>query len=101
MEGNKTHFESIDEYIFIFPPEIQEILQKLRKVIQESVPDATEKISWLVRNKKGVEWATLIAEWLFCYVLSIQNRHSRNYSVFIFKLVQQLALKHSRGTLIY
>ena len=46
MEGNKITFKSIDEYIFQFPPEVQEILKKLRKVIKESAPDAEEKISW-------------------------------------------------------
>ena len=40
MEGNKVTSESIDEYILKFPPEIQEILEKLRKVIKESAPDA-------------------------------------------------------------
>jgi uncharacterized protein YdhG (YjbR/CyaY superfamily) len=46
MEGNINTFESIDEYIIKFPPETQEILRMLRKVIQESAPDAKEKISY-------------------------------------------------------
>jgi len=46
MEENKSTFESIDEYISKFPPEVQEILETLRKVIKESAPDATEKISY-------------------------------------------------------
>ncbi|PKM50464.1 MAG: hypothetical protein CVV02_11020 [Firmicutes bacterium HGW-Firmicutes-7] len=46
MEGNKITSESIDEYIAKFAPEVQEILQTLRKVIKESAPDAEEKISW-------------------------------------------------------
>jgi uncharacterized protein YdhG (YjbR/CyaY superfamily) len=46
MEGNKKVFKSIDEYIFQFSPEVQEILNALRKVIKESAPDAEEKISW-------------------------------------------------------
>ena len=46
MEGNKITFESIDEYILNFPPEIQEILEMFRKVIKESAPDAEEKISY-------------------------------------------------------
>ena len=46
MEENKVTPQSIDEYILQFPPEIQEILQMLRKVIKESAPDAKEKISW-------------------------------------------------------
>lgn len=39
-------FKSIDEYILQFPPEVQEILEMLRKVVKESAPDAEEKISW-------------------------------------------------------
>jgi len=46
MEGNNITYESIDEYILKFSPEIQEILRMLRKVIQESAPDAKEKISY-------------------------------------------------------
>jgi uncharacterized protein YdhG (YjbR/CyaY superfamily) len=46
MEGNKNTPASIDEYIAKFPPEIQEILEMLRKVIKESAPDAKEKISY-------------------------------------------------------
>jgi len=46
MEASNTTPESIEEYISNFPPEVQEILKTLRKVIQESAPDATEKISY-------------------------------------------------------
>lgn len=46
MEASKITPESIDEYISNFPPEVQEILKIFRKVIQESAPDATEKISY-------------------------------------------------------
>jgi uncharacterized protein YdhG (YjbR/CyaY superfamily) len=46
MERDKITYESIDEYIFKFPPEIQEILESLRKVIKEAAPDAEEKISY-------------------------------------------------------
>jgi uncharacterized protein YdhG (YjbR/CyaY superfamily) len=46
MEDNKNTFKTIDEYILLFPPEVQEILQTLRKVIKESAPEAKEKISW-------------------------------------------------------
>lgn len=44
MEENKI--ESIDEYILNFPPEIQGILENLRKVIKKSAPESKEKISW-------------------------------------------------------
>jgi uncharacterized protein YdhG (YjbR/CyaY superfamily) len=43
---NKTSYKSIDEYILQFPPEIQEILNTLRKVIKESAPCAEERISY-------------------------------------------------------
>ncbi|WP_419884532.1 iron chaperone [Paenibacillus sp. B-A-8] len=45
MEGKIT-YESIDDYISKFPPEIQEILSTIRKVIKEAAPDAKEKISY-------------------------------------------------------
>jgi uncharacterized protein YdhG (YjbR/CyaY superfamily) len=46
MEGNKITFNTIDEYIIKFPPEIQEILEMWRKVIKEAAPEAEEKISY-------------------------------------------------------
>ncbi|MBZ9571128.1 DUF1801 domain-containing protein [Methanobrevibacter sp. TMH8] len=38
--------ETIDEYISEFPKDIQEKLEKIRKTIQETTPEATEKISY-------------------------------------------------------
>jgi uncharacterized protein YdhG (YjbR/CyaY superfamily) len=46
MEENKATYSSVEEYILKFPPEIAEILIKLRKVIKESAPLAEEKISY-------------------------------------------------------
>ena len=46
MEDNKVKFNSIDEYIGLFPSEVQDILITLRKVIKETAPEATEKISY-------------------------------------------------------
>ncbi|KGE19373.1 iron chaperone [Paenibacillus wynnii] len=43
---NKITFNSIDEYIAQFSVEVQEILNTLRGVIQETAPDAKEKISY-------------------------------------------------------
>ena len=37
---------TIDEYIAQFQPEIQEILQKIRKLIHEVAPDSVESISY-------------------------------------------------------
>jgi uncharacterized protein YdhG (YjbR/CyaY superfamily) len=39
-------FNTIDEYIDLFSPEIQKILKQLRKIIKEVAPEAIEKISY-------------------------------------------------------
>lgn len=46
MEQNKHTAQSIDEYTLKFTPEIQEMLNTLRKVINEAAPGAKEKISY-------------------------------------------------------
>jgi uncharacterized protein YdhG (YjbR/CyaY superfamily) len=46
MEENKIPFHTFDEYFMQFSPDVQEILKMLRKVIKESAPNATEKISY-------------------------------------------------------
>jgi uncharacterized protein YdhG (YjbR/CyaY superfamily) len=38
--------QTIDEYIGGFPPDVQEVLQKIRMTIHEAAPQATEKISY-------------------------------------------------------
>jgi len=42
----KSKIMDMDSYIAAFPVEIQKTLQKLRKTIQISAPDATEKMSY-------------------------------------------------------
>ena len=37
---------TIDDYIATFPPDIQEILQRIRATIAKAVPKASEKISY-------------------------------------------------------
>lgn len=39
-------FTTIDEYIALFPDEVQMLLQSLRQVIKEAAPTAKEKISY-------------------------------------------------------
>ena len=46
MESNQAAPKNIDEYIAQFSPEIQVIMQTVRKAIHEAAPQATEKISW-------------------------------------------------------
>jgi len=39
---------SIDEYIAQFPAEVREVLERMRALIRESAPDATETISYAI-----------------------------------------------------
>lgn len=43
---DKITYDSIDDYISRFSPEVQDILTTLRKVIKEAAPGAAEKISY-------------------------------------------------------
>ncbi len=45
---NMKGYTNIDEYITMFPDEIQDKLQAIRRVIREAAPDATEKISYQI-----------------------------------------------------
>jgi uncharacterized protein YdhG (YjbR/CyaY superfamily) len=42
----KSSFQTIDEYIKQYPEDIQIILKKIRSVIKDAAPDASEKISY-------------------------------------------------------
>ena len=46
MIADKTAPKTIDEYITGFPPEVQEILQQVRKTIKAAAPDAEEAIKY-------------------------------------------------------
>ncbi|MFN2194899.1 MAG: iron chaperone [Anaerolineales bacterium] len=46
METDQKAPTTIDEYIAGFPPDMQEILQKIRMTVKEAAPDAQEKISY-------------------------------------------------------
>ena len=42
----KQQFKTIDDYIKTFPPEVQSILQKMRRTIHTAAPGAAEAISY-------------------------------------------------------
>ena len=44
----KTNFQSIDEYIAACPPESQDYLQQIRKLIRSLAPEAKERISYQI-----------------------------------------------------
>ena len=49
---SRPKFQNIDEYISSFPEKTQKILQKLRKIISDSAPDAKEAISYQIPTFK-------------------------------------------------
>jgi uncharacterized protein YdhG (YjbR/CyaY superfamily) len=48
MSNAKPTFNSIDDYIATFPPEVQQKLEEMRAIIKAAAPGATEKISYQV-----------------------------------------------------
>ena len=42
----KIAFNNVDDYIHSFPGEIQELLQQIRNIIKNTVPEAMESISY-------------------------------------------------------
>jgi len=44
----KTDFRSVDEYIATFPTEVQKILEEIRGIIREAIPEAKEVISYQI-----------------------------------------------------
>ena len=48
MTARQTTPKDIDEYIARFPPEVQEILGKIREAITKAAPAAEEKISYQI-----------------------------------------------------
>lgn len=46
MQAERTTPKDIDEYIAGFPPDIQEILERIRATIRAAAPGAEEKISY-------------------------------------------------------
>lgn len=42
----ETGYQNIDEYIALFPPDVAQRMIQIRKLIRETSPKATEKISW-------------------------------------------------------
>ena len=48
----RKRFQTIDEYIAAFPPNVQHILEELRQTIRDSAPDAKETISYQIPTFK-------------------------------------------------
>jgi len=46
MEADSNAPQTVDDYIAGFPADVQEILQQIRSIIREIVPDAEEVISY-------------------------------------------------------
>lgn len=52
MESNATKTTSVDEYISMFPEDIQLKLQQLRQTVREAAPEAEEVISYAMPTYK-------------------------------------------------
>jgi uncharacterized protein YdhG (YjbR/CyaY superfamily) len=52
VKTSKKRFETIDEYIATFPRNVQEILEELRRTIQDSAPGARETIAYQIPTFK-------------------------------------------------
>lgn len=48
MKAKTLDPANIDEYIALYPPHVQELLQKLRLIIREEAPEAKETISYQI-----------------------------------------------------
>ncbi len=46
MQNSNSEIHSIDEYIAQFPEDIQKLLNKIRKIINEIAPEAIETINY-------------------------------------------------------
>lgn len=46
--ANRSTAATIDAYIEEFPPQTQKVLQDIRELIKQSVPDGTETISYAI-----------------------------------------------------
>ncbi len=46
METRRVNPATVDQYISAFPPDVQAILQKIRKVVRRAAPGAREIISY-------------------------------------------------------
>src|SRR4030042_5871003 len=48
MRDRKSAPQSVDTYIAGFPPDVREVLEKIRLTIRKAAPDAEEKISYMM-----------------------------------------------------
>jgi len=46
MAAMKPTYSNIDEYIALYPPDVQAILEKIRQTIRQAAPDAQEAIKY-------------------------------------------------------
>lgn len=45
-QPDMPEFETVDEYIAMFPDDIQQVLKKVRAIVKENAPEAEERTSW-------------------------------------------------------
>ena len=71
----KTDFKSVDEYIATYPPEVQDVLQLVRRAIGKAVPQAEEGISYQIPTfKLDGSYVVYFAGWKQHYSLYPASR---------------------------
>ena len=71
----KTDFKSVDEYIATYPPEVQDVLQRVRRAIGKAVPQAEEGISYQIPTfKLDGSYVVYFAGWKQHYSLYPASR---------------------------
>ena len=46
MKSNESSSSEVDDFIAKYPPDVQQILQKIRDIIREVAPEAQEKLNY-------------------------------------------------------
>lgn len=63
MKNSSSKPETVDEYISLFPKDIQSALKKIRQTIKKTAPEAEEKISYQMPAYKLNGYLVYFAAW--------------------------------------
>ena len=97
---NQSHYcgkapQTVEEYIFAQDEDLRGLLQNVRKVLIDSLPGTTEKISW-----------SMPTYWKGCNIIhfAAQKKHIGLYPgpeavVFFSEKLDQAGLKYSKGSI--
>ncbi|MFO7447411.1 MAG: DUF1801 domain-containing protein [Ignavibacteriaceae bacterium] len=81
----KTKFHTVDDYIQSFPKDVQNVLENIRRIIRETVPEAEERISYNMPAYNLNGYLVYFAGWknhigLYPISAAIEKKFSRELS---------------------